>query len=190
MTVTSFQWPDKLRYAPLINSLVFIFAITVLGTAVSYANAAIKTPMDEQALIYMRPRPSNGKIIVYSLFMPFFTILQSATDLLLHLYLSSPLQPIYALVVSTIYFIGWLTQWSIWMNCEVSGIGFDNAGKGGTCFQVNLNHAPNSYVPSKSSHGVVSARVGLGAVIIALYAAYGVMAALAVSRRNKGWKGT
>ncbi|KAL8934639.1 MAG: hypothetical protein Q9216_005804 [Gyalolechia sp. 2 TL-2023] len=187
MAVTLTQWTGKLRYTPLVNIFILIFAITVFGAAASYANAAIKTPMDDQALIYMRPRPSNGKIIVYALFMPFFTILQSLADLALHFYLS--LHPVYALVVATIYFIGWLTQWSIWMNCEVSGLGFDNAGKGETCFQVNLRHAPSSYVPSKSSDGIVHARVGLGAIVIALYVAYGVMAALAVARKRRGGKG-
>lgn len=188
MTITSIQWTGRLRYTPLINILIFIFATATFGTAVSYASAAIKTPMDEQALVWMRPRPSNSKIIVYSLFMPFFTILQALTDLALHFYLS--LHPIYALVVSSIYFIGWLTQWSIWMDCEVSGIGFDNAGKGETCFQVNLRHALNSYIPSKSSGGIVNARVGLGAIVIALYVAYGVMAALTILRRKRGGKGT
>lgn len=76
------------------------------------------------------------------------------------------------------------------MDCEVSGIGFDNAGKGETCFQVNLRHALNSYIPSKSSGGIVNARVGLGAIVIALYVAYGVMAALTILRRKRGGKGT
>ncbi|KAL8644309.1 MAG: hypothetical protein Q9210_007317 [Variospora velana] len=187
MAAGSTLWTGRLRYTPLLNILIFIFAVAVFGPAASYANAAIKTPMDEQALIYMRPRPTNGKIIAYTLFMPFFTILQSLVDLALHFYLS--LHPIYALVISAIYFIGWLSQWSIWMNCEVTSIGFDNGGKGETCFQINLKHAENSTVPSKSSEGVVNARVGLGFVVIALYVAYGVMAALAVARKRRGGKG-
>ncbi|KAL8924717.1 MAG: hypothetical protein Q9208_003907 [Pyrenodesmia sp. 3 TL-2023] len=187
MAAATNHWTGKLRYTPLINIVIFTFAIAVFGAAASYANAAIKTPMDEQALIYMRPRPSNGKIIVYSLLMPFLTIIQSLLDLAFHFCLA--LHPLYALVVSAIYFIGWLVQWSIWMHCEVSGIGFDNAGKGETCFQINLDHAPNSTVPSKSSEGVVNARAGLGAVVMALYVAYGLMAALAVVRNKRGGKG-
>ncbi|KAL8903870.1 MAG: hypothetical protein Q9207_003641 [Kuettlingeria erythrocarpa] len=187
MAAASNHWAGRLRYIPLVNIAIFILTIAVFGAAASYANAAIQTPMDEQALIYMRPRPSNGKIIVYSLFMPFFTMLQSLVDLAFHYYLS--LHPIYALVVSATYFIGWLVQWSIWMDCEVSGIGFENAGKGETCFQVNLAHGPKSRVPSKSSEGIVNARVGLGAIVIALYVAYGVMAALAVARIRRGVKG-
>ncbi|KAI4089854.1 MAG: hypothetical protein LQ344_005113 [Seirophora lacunosa] len=186
MAAASNLWAGRLRYTPLINIIIFIFAIAVFGAAASYANAAIKTPMDEQALIYMRPRPSNGKIIVYALFMPFFTILQSLADLALHFYMT--LHPLYALVVAAIYALGWLVQWSIWMNCEVSEIGFDNAGTGGTCFQVNLKHAPGSTVPEKSSMAVVNARVGLGAVVLALYLAYVVLAALAIARKRRGGK--
>ncbi|KAL8976986.1 MAG: hypothetical protein Q9177_006728 [Variospora cf. flavescens] len=126
-------------------------------------------------------------IIAYTLFMPFFTILQSLVDLALHFYLS--LHPIYALVISVIYFTGWLTQWTIWMDCEITTIGFYNGPYPGACFQVNLEHAENSTVPSKSSEGVVDARVGLGFVVLALYIAYGVMAALAVARKRKAAKG-
>lgn len=118
--------------------------------------------------------------------MPFFTILQSLADLALHFYMT--LHPLYALVVAAIYALGWLVQWSIWMNCEVTEIGFDNAGTGGTCFQVNLKHARGSTVPEKSSMAVVNARVGLGAVVLALYLAYVVLAALAIARKRRGGK--
>lgn len=60
MAAASNHWTGRLRYTPLINIFILIFAIAVFGAAASYANAAIKIPMDEQALIYMRPRPSNS----------------------------------------------------------------------------------------------------------------------------------
>lgn len=54
MAVASNHWPGRLRYTPLVNIIIFIFAVAVFGAAAWYANAAIKTLMD------MRPRPSNG----------------------------------------------------------------------------------------------------------------------------------
>lgn len=74
------------------------------------------------------------------------------------------------------------------MHCEISGIGFDDAGKGETCFQVNLDHRSGSMIPLRSSEGVVNGRVGVGAVVATLYAIYAVMAALAVRRNTHGGK--
>ncbi|KAL8663673.1 MAG: hypothetical protein Q9202_003619 [Teloschistes flavicans] len=175
---------DRLHYAPLLNFALLSFSVITFGLAVSYAHAAIKTPMWPQALIYMRPRPSNGKIIVYSTFMPFFTILQSILNLLLLTLYS--LHPIYSLAISSVYFVGWLIQWSIWMNCEISGIGFDNAGEGETCWQVNIDHRKDSMIPLRTSEGVVNGRVGLGAVVIALFGVYAALAALALVRKQRG----
>ncbi|KAI4218314.1 MAG: hypothetical protein LQ349_008767 [Xanthoria aureola] len=184
MAILAKNWSGRLRYTPFLNIAILLAAIVTFGIAVSYANASIRTPMDNQAQIYMRPRPTNGKIIVYSTFMPFFTILQSGLDLSLHFLIS--LHPIYSLAISSVYFIGWLVQWSIWMHCEISGIGFDNAGRGETCWQVNLDHRKNSMIPLRSSQGVVNGRVGLGAVVIALYVAYFTLALLAVMRNRRG----
>ena len=72
------------------------------------------------------------------------------------------------------------------MHCEISGIGFDNAGRGETCWQVNLDHRKNSMIPLRSSQGVVNGRVGLSAVVIALYVAYFTLALLAVLRNRRG----
>lgn len=119
--------------------------------------------------------------------MPFFTILQSLVDLALHFYFS--LHPIYALVISVIYSTGWLSQWIIWMDCEITTIGFFNGGEPDNCFMRNLERAEYSTLPSKASFEVVEARVGLGFVVLALYIAYGVMAALAVARKRKAAKG-
>ena len=47
------------------------------------------------------------------------------------------------------------------MHCEISGLGFDNAGKGETCFQVNLDHPKGSMVPMRSSERVVNGYVFL-----------------------------
>ncbi|KAL8919113.1 MAG: hypothetical protein Q9172_005143 [Xanthocarpia lactea] len=184
MAIFTNNWTGRLRYAPLINIAILLASVVTFGLAVAYARASIRTPMDEQALIYMRPRPANSKIIVYSTFMPFFSILQSGLDLSFHYLIS--LHPIYSLAISSVYSIGWLVQWSLWLHCEISSIGFDNAGKGETCWQVNLDHRENSTVPFRSSEGVVNGRFGLGTVVIALYLAYWTMSLMAVLRNRRG----
>ncbi|KAL9627992.1 MAG: hypothetical protein Q9204_006191 [Flavoplaca sp. TL-2023a] len=184
MAIFTNNWTGRLRFTPLINIAILLASVVTFGLAVSYANASIKTPMDKQALIYMRPRPASSKIIVYSAFMPFFSILQSGLDLSLHYLLS--LHPIYSLAISSVYSIGWLVQWSLWLHCEISSIGFDNAGRGETCWQVNLDHRENSMVPFRSSEGVVNGRFGLGTVVIALYLAYWTLSLMAVLRNRRG----
>ncbi|KAL9598715.1 MAG: hypothetical protein Q9219_004328 [cf. Caloplaca sp. 3 TL-2023] len=164
----------NIHRTPLINVLIFPLALAVFGIGVAYAKDAINTPMDKQSLVCMQPRPSNGKIIVYSTFMPFFTMLQSLIDLAAHAF--STLHPIYWIVVSSIYFVGWLGQWNIWMDCEITGIGFENDS--GQCFQARLNHAERSMIPSQSSAALVKGRMGLGGVLVGLYAAYLVLSIL------------
>lgn len=50
----------RLSYAPLLNFAILVFSIVSFGLAISYAHTTIITPMWPQAVIYMRPRPSNG----------------------------------------------------------------------------------------------------------------------------------
>ena len=71
------------------------------------------------------------------------------------------------------------------MHCEISGIGFDNAGKGETCFQVNLDHREDSMIPMRCSERVVNGRVGVGFLVVILYAVYATMAAVAVARNRR-----
>ncbi|KAL9630913.1 MAG: hypothetical protein Q9204_004481 [Flavoplaca sp. TL-2023a] len=183
MALLNNTWNGRIRHAPLLNIAIFLVSIVTFGLAVSYAHDAIATPMQEQFIRQKRSRPTNSQIIAYSTAMPFFSILQSGLDLSLHFLIS--LHPVYSLVISILYFSGWLTQWTIWMNCEITAIGFDNAGEGDTCWQVNLEHRQYSEVPILSSEAIVDGRLGLGGVAIALYAAYAVMALMAVLRNRR-----
>lgn len=91
---------------------------------------------------------------------------------------------------ANLFLSGWLVQWSVWLHCEISSIGFDNAGRGETCWQVNLEHRQYSMVPFRSSEGIVNGRFGLGTVVIALYLVYSTMSLMAVLRnRRRGAKG-
>lgn len=60
MAILAKNWSGRLRYAPLLNIAILLASVVAFGLAVSYAHASIRTPMDEQAQIYMRPRPTNG----------------------------------------------------------------------------------------------------------------------------------
>ncbi|KAL8869923.1 MAG: hypothetical protein Q9174_003909 [Haloplaca sp. 1 TL-2023] len=113
--------------------------------------------------------------------MPFFSILQSALDLSLE-FLTS-VQPTYPLTISGIYLTGWLIQWSFWLDCEFTGIGFENGHE--ICWHVDLDHRKYSMVPSQSSEGVVNGRFSLGTVVITLYLAYFVTSLRAVLRGRK-----
>ena len=64
MAIFTKNWTGRLRYAPLINIAILLASVVTFGLAVSYASASIRTPMDEQALIYMRPRPANRYAIL------------------------------------------------------------------------------------------------------------------------------
>ena len=69
------------------------------------------------------------------------------------------------------------------MHCEITSIGFDNSEM---CWQFDLDHRQYSQVPILSSEAIVDGRVGLGAVVIALYVAYFIMALMAVLRNRRG----
>ncbi|KAL8871143.1 MAG: hypothetical protein Q9174_002964 [Haloplaca sp. 1 TL-2023] len=183
MAVLTNGWIGRLRYALLLNVAILLTSAVTAGLAVSYADASIKTPMTKQALIWKLPRPGRGRIIAYATLMPFFSILQSA--LILSLEFLTSVQPIYHLTISVIFLSGWLVQWSFWLHCEITSIGFDNAGEGEICWQVNLDHRKNSMVPSQSSEGAVNGRFACGTVVIALYLAYFVTSLVAVVRGRK-----
>ena len=69
------------------------------------------------------------------------------------------------------------------MHCEITAIGFDNSEM---CWQFDLGHRKYSEVPILSSEAIVDGRVGVGAVVIALYVAYFIMALMAVLRNRRG----
>ncbi|KAL8910110.1 MAG: hypothetical protein Q9171_004571 [Xanthocarpia ochracea] len=104
-------WNGRIRHALLLNIAILLASGVTFGLAISYANDSIRTPVwdgtllgDEPTYKPELPRPANGKIIVYSTFMPFFTVLQSGADLVLLLLVS--IHPLYSLVISSLYFVG------------------------------------------------------------------------------------
>lgn len=62
---------------------------------------------------------SSSSIVFYSGTVPLLSILAFLLALFLHL--RSVLSIPFALIISTITAVGWITQASIWLNCEVSG---------------------------------------------------------------------
>ena len=59
MGILTNHWAYRLRHALLLNIAILILSIASLGHGVSYAHDAITTPMRQQDLIYMLPRPNN-----------------------------------------------------------------------------------------------------------------------------------
>lgn len=59
MAILAKNWTGRLRYAPLLNIAILLASVVTFGLAVSYANASIRTPMENQAQVFMRPRPTN-----------------------------------------------------------------------------------------------------------------------------------
>ncbi|KAL8966311.1 MAG: hypothetical protein Q9183_003426 [Haloplaca sp. 2 TL-2023] len=183
MAVFTNAWSGRLRRTPWINAAILILSIATFGVAVSYANAAIKTPMLVNAQASALPFLKNLRASRYVL----RGHKHSSTCALDQAMGKMPSQQqSIRTVVAAVYFIGWLAQWSIWMNCEISGIGFENGGKGETCWQINIDHRQQSYVPLLSSEGIVNARVGLGAIVMVLYAVYAVLSVLTVVKAKRG----
>lgn len=60
MAILINAWNGRIRHAPLLNIAILLASVVTFGLAVSYVNASIRTPMNEQALIYKLPRPENG----------------------------------------------------------------------------------------------------------------------------------
>jgi hypothetical protein len=123
----------------------------------------------------------SRKIIFYSATMPFLSIIHSIADL--GLSQTKRLSPVYVVTASSIFFVGWLTQWTIWMDCEVTGIGFGNDSS--ACFQRDLDHIEPGLIPTKSSEAVVNARAGVGFLVLFLYGSYMVCAALALHKNRQ-----
>lgn len=115
--------------------------------------------------------------------MPFLSILLSLCDLTmqyLHLF-----QPIYVIAASGVFAIGWIAQWAVWMDCEVSGLALDNGS--GKCPQRNLQttdvHGNNGLAVGNS---VVQGRIATGFLVATLHVAAVGFAAIALHKARLG----
>lgn len=68
------------------------------------------------------------------------------------------------------------------MHCEITTVGLYSSDM---CWQYRLRQSKFTDVPAYSSEAMVNGRVGLGAVVIALYVAYFIMALMAVLRKHR-----
>ena len=127
-------------------------------------------------------------MIFYSATMPFLSVLHAFIDLLLRCL--SMFSPIYALIASVVFICGWLTQWSIWVNCEASTLGLEY----GNCPQKRLQYLDrnegqqrkrDSYKgpPPVGIDGAKSdARIAFGFLVIVSYLVVMAWAAVKIHR--------
>ena len=92
MALLNNAWNGRIRHAPLLNIAILVASVVTFGLAVSYANASIRTPMNEQTLIYKLPHPANRYVYITSdIFMDNIALRNLVTDL--HAARLSSMQP-------------------------------------------------------------------------------------------------
>ena len=98
-------------------------------------------------------RDVSRSIIIYTSTAPFLSIIQSLATLVYAAY--KPLSPGYMIIFSLLMSVCWLVEWSLWMLCEIPGIGPVSAA----CFQIYLVPSQTSRLPLKSSTTLVYLRL-------------------------------
>lgn len=109
----------------------------------------------------------HRSLVFYSGFLPLITILHACTDAAL--YFLSLLHPLYALVVSLIWFLGWAVQTAIWGICYGDG-------------SYEQDVCPEWPLARRYKGGVPLARLAFAVLVTILYVGYVALAAAAVHR--------
>lgn len=184
----STRWPGCLCFIPLIAFGIFATSVIAFGFAISYVRQISKAPLERYAVQYYgRQQPSNARVFFYSATMPFLSILHAIADIML--YFAASVSPLHSLVLSIVFSIGWLAQWTLWMDCEITTIGSQNSNA--ACFQNDFEpSSSSSFLPQGVSAASRDARVGCGGVVLAFYLITLGCAAVAVHqnrmRRKQG----
>lgn len=114
--------------------------------------------------------------------MPFLSILHSVVDMAL--YHCAILPPVYAVVASVMFGLGWLTQVSIWAQCDNPM--YENGGD--LCFQRELalrtEGAGAGYLEGVSVPAM-GARLILGCLVAIMYFVLLAFAAASIHKRRK-----
>ncbi|KAI9679796.1 MAG: hypothetical protein M1817_004810 [Caeruleum heppii] len=178
------SWPGAFRFVPLpVVIMILLCSITTLGLAVSYTSDISRAPL--KFAHYNRQRPSVARVFFYSATMPVLSILHALADSLL--YYLGLVSPLCSLVSSIVFASGWLAQWTLWMDCEITAIGAQNSNY--ACFQADLKPDPSSfYRPLGVSKAIVDARAGFGGIVLGLYLIILGCAAAAVHKNRMARK--
>ncbi|KAI9679795.1 MAG: hypothetical protein M1817_004809 [Caeruleum heppii] len=179
-------WPGRLRFVPLpVIGLVFLFSVTNLVFGIFYVKEISQAPRTDFEILSDAERPSVARLTFYAATMPFLSILHSIANGIL--YLLSLLSPTYSLISSVIFIVGWLVQWVLWMDCEISGLGAQNDQH--VCFRTDYMWSREVfYVPDTGSPTVALGKMGAGLLVLVLYLTLLGCAAAAVHKNRMARK--
>ncbi|KAI9786312.1 MAG: hypothetical protein M1816_008053 [Peltula sp. TS41687] len=165
------RWNGFLRFTPLILITIIIFSIPNLGISIVHLRELATWPMESSY-----KHPSKALLVFYTLTVPVLSLFHASTDLIL--FFRSGLAPLYSLVGSIVALGAWWTQWGILLDCESGGD--DGNGVESYCPNYNFMEIGNQF-----DYYMVTALLGLEAVIWAAYAVYLGFAATAVHRQRR-----
>ncbi|KAI9778564.1 MAG: hypothetical protein M1835_004893 [Candelina submexicana] len=167
-------WSGGLRLVYLVIVAILLFSICVIVPGAEYVKQ-VTTPPHGYASHHTygdRHYWENGSIYVtkpifYACTMAFLSIAHSALNLIVPHF--TTLSPLYLILTSFIFVLGWLAQWGIWMDCEIVSI-YPSRSRP-TC--------PQSYLASNRRNNFLSGippsetnmRVIFGGVALVLYLA-------------------
>ncbi len=121
-------------------------------------------------------------LVFYAGTMPFITLFWAALDIGLASVAS--LSPVHALISSIFLLCGWITQFSIWMQCEMTAPNVDESFSGSEwCPNAQLSDHGSTLKSTTGDIGTARAFIGLVVAVGAFV--YMVLAAVSVARGRK-----
>ena len=122
------------------------------------------------------------RLIFYAGTMPLISTFWTAVDL--GLALSTVLSPLHALVSSTFLLCGWIVQFSVWMECELTAPAMEESFDSAPwCPNAMLSSHQSSLATTTENMAMAKSFIGLAALAGAFV--YMVLAAVSVARSSR-----
>lgn len=118
--------------------------------------------------------------------MPFITLVWAAIDTFYAL--TPALSPVHALISSIVLLCGWLVQFSVWMQCELTAPNINESfASSSWCPTSNLSNVstPQYYAADNTA----AAKTFIGLVVLVGAFVYMVLAAVVLGRNRRVGKG-
>ncbi|KAI9655324.1 MAG: hypothetical protein M1821_005471 [Bathelium mastoideum] len=149
------------RYLPLLETAALFGAIASLVVNIEYAQQLSNAPLDEEKMEDTGHLKSFNLLwaIFYCGTAPVVSIFFALIDI--PLYVRKAASPVYALVISTIFAVGWIPCAVMWFTCDYSPNLFTSYD---SCFQWSLQ-TDNGEVVGVSP-AFTAAMVGLGLLMV------------------------
>ncbi|KAI9792924.1 MAG: hypothetical protein M1816_001246 [Peltula sp. TS41687] len=157
-------WTGFTRFIPLVLLVILISSIVTLAVGIPYGIRVSRNDLFHPPGVYS----SIGELVVSTGLLPVLSIIQACVDIVLYHF--SKLNPIYALVIATLWFSNWVWQ-NVWW-----GMCYDYRSEMGSC----MEWPPTFDYPKP----LPLTRIIFAVVIAVLYAVYLGFAASAVHRRR------